>query len=557
MAEADAEDRELVGQRAHRLADALHARRIARAVREEERLAAASARISVRRRARRHHRHVEAVLDQQAQDVALDAEVERDDAVARASGAAARGTWPDDAAPAPLAPAVARVAGDLDREIAAVERGRPARAPGERVVVLLRRIGREHALLRSAVADAPHQRARVDAGDARERRGGAGRRRATPARASSTAASNSSFTTKPERKGRRDSSSSRVHADVADLRVGHHHDLTGVGRIGEDLLVAGDAGVEAHLARLHGRRAEGARRGRRCRPRARAAPAAEAGDPSSRSAPRAPRRTPAGLPRASRSRDRSAPRPPTASCATSRSPWPGRSARRARGSITRDVGGRARRPGCRPAARGCAPGSSRGGAPTRAARAVPPRTSSSVTAAAVSKPIMPGGASVKSSSFSCCACGAWSVAIASSVPSASPARQASRSSARAQRRRHLGVGVVAERGLVGERQVVRRHLGGHVDRRARARAGSARRAWRVETCATCRCAPVNSASTRSRATCTTSAMAGLPGRPRRVETGALVQHAACRPGCGPRRGSSRARRPASSTRARGASRRCP
>ena len=50
------------------------------------------------------------------------------------------------------------------------------------------------------------------------------------------------------------------------------------------------------------------------------------------------------------------------------------------------------------------------------------------------------------------------------------------------------------------------------------------------------------ASTRSRATCTSSAIAGLPGRPSRVETGALVHHAARRPACGPPRARSRARR---------------
>src|SRR5262249_48745287 len=41
--------------------------------------------------------------------------------------------------------------------------------------------------------------------------------------------------------------------------------------------------------------------------------------------------------------------------------------------------------------------------------------------------MIPGGASVNSWSFSCTACGAWSVAIASIVPSTSPARQASTS----------------------------------------------------------------------------------------------------------------------------------
>ena len=69
--------------------------------------------------------------------------------------------------------------------------------------------------------------------------------------------SKTSFTTKPWSRGRSRLVVLGVHADVTDLRVGHHHDLTGVRRIGEDLLVAGQAGVEAHLADADGARAEG------------------------------------------------------------------------------------------------------------------------------------------------------------------------------------------------------------------------------------------------------------------------------------------------------------
>ena len=59
-------------------------------------------------------------------------------------------------------------------------------------------------------------------------------------------------------------------------------------------------------------------------------------------------------------------------------------------------------------------------------------------------------------------CGAWSVAMQSIVPSRSPSSTAARSASRAQRRVHLGVGVVARlaHGLVGQEQVVRRGLGG-------------------------------------------------------------------------------------------------
>ena len=37
-------------------------------------------------------------------------------------------------------------------------------------------------------------------------------------------------------------------AVVADHRVGHHHDLKGVGRVGDDLLIADHGGIEHHFA---------------------------------------------------------------------------------------------------------------------------------------------------------------------------------------------------------------------------------------------------------------------------------------------------------------------
>ena len=51
------------------------------------------------------------------------------------------------------------------------------------------------------------------------------------------------------------------------------------------------------------------------------------------------------------------------------------------------------------------------------------------TGSAVSSPSMPNAASTNACSLSCRACGAWSVATASMVPSASAARSASTSSA--------------------------------------------------------------------------------------------------------------------------------
>jgi len=54
----------------------------------------------------------------------------------------------------------------------------------------------------------------------------------------------------PTRGGRRGLDVLRVGADIADMGEGEIDDLPGVGRVGHDLLVAGDRGVEADLADL-------------------------------------------------------------------------------------------------------------------------------------------------------------------------------------------------------------------------------------------------------------------------------------------------------------------
>ena len=123
----------------------------------------------------------------------------------------------------------------------------------------------------------------------------------------------------------------------------------------------------------------------------------------------------------------------------------------------------------------------------------PARTRSSTTASAVSKPITPGGAGGEldaPSRAARAARGRWR--SRRSCRRRGPRGRRATVAPPTQRRRHLRVGVVAERGLVGERQVVRRDLGGDVDAALRARADQRRSRRRVETCATCRCAPVSS-----------------------------------------------------------------
>ena len=48
----------------------------------------------------------------------------------------------------------------------------------------------------------------------------------------------------PCRCGRRDFNILGIDAVVADVRIGHRDDLTRVGRVGEDFLIAGHRGVE-------------------------------------------------------------------------------------------------------------------------------------------------------------------------------------------------------------------------------------------------------------------------------------------------------------------------
>ncbi len=39
-----------------------------------------------------------------------------------------------------------------------------------------------------------------------------------------------------------------IGADIADMREGEGDDLAGIGRVGEDLLITGHGGIEAHFA---------------------------------------------------------------------------------------------------------------------------------------------------------------------------------------------------------------------------------------------------------------------------------------------------------------------
>ena len=91
-----------------------------------------------------------------------------------------------------------------------------------------------------------------------------------------------------------------------------------------------------------------------------------------------------------------------------------------------------------------------------------PTSRSRQRATAVSRPTMPNAAWSYSTFLSSTVCGAWSVAMQSIVPSEEPGQHRLPVRLGAQRRVHLGVRVVAglAHRLVGEEEVVRRHLGG-------------------------------------------------------------------------------------------------
>ena len=168
----------------------------------------------------------------------------------------------------------------------------------------------------------------------------------------------------------------------------------------------------------------------------------------------------------------------------------------------------------------------RGGQRLDRARAVedaPGSTSSvSTTASAVSSPIVPGGDRSNSASFSSTACGAWSVAIASIVPSASPS-----AAPRDPRRVRSGGCTLrfvsyVDQVLVGEHEVVRRDLGGHPHALGLRAADAAPPTARVDRWHRCSRPPV---SAREREVARDDDLLGLGGPPREA------QRAECSPSC--------------------------
>ena len=311
----------------------------------------------------------------------------------------------------------------------------------------------QHATLRARLAQATHQRARVDALQARHV---PRREKIFEARARLPVVRLLGQLAHDQRRDPRpDRLVARVgDAVVADLRMGHHHHLAAVRRVGDDLLVAGDARVEDDLGGDVGRRRRTARRRRPCRPQSaqRRLSMLTSAIPVRRCCPArssaAPFRAASGHPAAS-------------SC-----PWRGT----ARGRPPRPDRDRARprrpprpAPACRTAGPRPAPVDAVSAAISSVRLSAPACTSRISSPNAVSSPEMPGSAWSNSHALSIQRRGEWSVAMQSIVPSRKPSSSARRVGRRAQRRIGARVGVVrldAVTRRVGQHQVVRRDLGG-------------------------------------------------------------------------------------------------
>ena len=266
-----------------------------------------------------------------------------------------------------------------------------------------------------------------------------------------------------------------VHAGVADVRRGHDDDLAVVRRVGERLLVAGHAGGEDGLAEGLADARRRPRRGRCGRPRGPAAPVRRRCTRVMQRPPRSCADWTVAVERRSARPRRNVATTGPAACAR-RTGCCGCATRSAAGSTTqlRRAGSTSARlagsptaigrpwPASRPMRAGRDATSGRRRRPSRAARSRPSprrrRRARSRGRACRRRPQPTRSPCPRP------ACGAWSVATTSIVPSASASRSAATSLGGAQRRVDLeDAGRSVRDELVGEQQVVRRDLGGDVD----------------------------------------------------------------------------------------------
>jgi len=203
---------------------------------------------------RGNDRHLETLLDQQAQDSSLDPEIVGHQATLSLGTLGTR-HLPLHARPAALGPEVGS-ARNLGDEVAAIESGGASRLGHQGLGLLQRGIGAEHPDLGPRIANAAHQRPGIDARNPRHVR--LGEESIDAALGAPVAGLIEQFANHEAReKGAGRLLVLGVDPHVADLGIGHGHDLTRVGGVGDDLLVARHARIEDHLARAHAYGPEG------------------------------------------------------------------------------------------------------------------------------------------------------------------------------------------------------------------------------------------------------------------------------------------------------------
>src|SRR5712692_741523 len=494
VAEADAEDGQLADEPLHRLDEIRHRFGVPRAVGEKEPVGLPLAHGRGRRMGR-HDVDLAAEGGQLPKDIPLDPGVVGDDSEARRG----RPRIASRDVPAAFGPAMGRVHRHFTDEVAADEAGQRTGLLGQSRGVDFDR--GNHAFLSAVIAQMPRERARVYALDAHDALLAHvvfdGHPAAPVGGIRAGLLHDEAIDPGPPRLD-----IFRVDPVVADERIRHADDLPAIGRIGHDLLIARHRRVEDDLTVRLARGAAGlpgedtpvrqgqerARQGHTTLPPTMVMTGAPVPVEPAKGVLRARERNLAGSTVHGRSRSS---RVTSAGAPAARLP-PGRFKSRA------------------------GAGESRWTSVGRSIR--PPRTSRSRrSGTAVSSPTTPLAQAPNSSSFSERACGAWSVAMQSTVPSRRPSSTASMS------RLVRSGGAIFMLGSYSRTasSVSRRWCGvaSAVTRTPRALASRTRRtAPTVETWAMCTCAPVSSASRMSRATITSSAAQGWPARPSSVET---------------------------------------
>ena len=249
VAEADAPDRHLADHAAHVLDDVVERRRVAGAVREEDRVRLAREQLLGGRRARMQLQ-VHAPLAQVAHDRVLDARCRsRSPADRRPRGSPARAGVTSRARSRPVIDGSART---RSRSPRASAHASAANTPPR--IAPLSRMWRTSA--RVSTPDSAGMPQSAQPGEPAAL--GVGRVLAVDALAHDHRAR-----VDPVRLHVR-----RRHAVVPDQRVGEDDDLAGVARVGDRLLVAGHRGVEDDLAGARPRARRPTRRRSGCRPRA-------------------------------------------------------------------------------------------------------------------------------------------------------------------------------------------------------------------------------------------------------------------------------------------------